>query len=118
MIGGAHARGIAVKLVRVRASQQHIGAAVADQHIRPGAAVEIVIPVGRAAQPTGVAIQGIGAITAIQMIPPSITDQQIVTGTAIELCTVAGQRAAAADTGLRATGPDAHDVLRLVRTFA
>lgn len=41
-----------------------------------------------------------------------------LTGTAIELCTVAGQRAAAADTGLRATGPDAHDVLRLVRTFA
>lgn len=41
-----------------------------------------------------------------------------VTGRAVDLCTVAGQRADAADTTLRATGPDAAAVLRLVRTFA
>ena len=42
----------------------------------------------------------------------------VLTGSAHDLCTVAAQRAAAADTGLQATGPDAADVLRLVRTFA
>jgi uncharacterized protein (TIGR03084 family) len=42
----------------------------------------------------------------------------VLTGTAHELCTVAAQRADAAATGLRATGPDAEDALRLVRTFA
>ena len=42
----------------------------------------------------------------------------VVTGSAHELCTVAGQRADAADTGLRADGPDAAATLRLVRTFA
>lgn len=41
-----------------------------------------------------------------------------VTGSARDLCTVAGQRAAAAETGLRATGPDAAAVLALVRTYA
>jgi hypothetical protein len=42
----------------------------------------------------------------------------VVTGSAHELCTVAGQRARAEETGLVATGPDATDVLELVRTFA
>jgi uncharacterized protein (TIGR03084 family) len=46
------------------------------------------------------------------------TAPTVLQGTAVDLCTVAGQRAAAADTTLRATGPDAEDVLRLVRTFA
>lgn len=41
-----------------------------------------------------------------------------VTGSALDLCTVAGQRADAADTSLRAEGPDAEAVLCLVRTFA
>jgi uncharacterized protein (TIGR03084 family) len=41
-----------------------------------------------------------------------------VTGDALDLCLVAGQRADAADTGLVAEGPDAPDVLALVRTFA
>jgi uncharacterized protein (TIGR03084 family) len=42
----------------------------------------------------------------------------VVRGSAHDLCTVAGQRAAAADTSLRAEGPDGAAVLRLVRTFA
>lgn len=42
----------------------------------------------------------------------------VVTGPAVDLCTVAGQRADAAATALRAEGPDAEAVLRLVRTFA
>lgn len=42
----------------------------------------------------------------------------VVTGPALDLCRVAGQRAVAADTALRATGPDAADVLALMRTFA
>jgi uncharacterized protein (TIGR03084 family) len=42
----------------------------------------------------------------------------VVEGAAVELCEVAGQRADAADTGLRAEGPDAAAVLELVRTFA
>ena len=41
-----------------------------------------------------------------------------ITGTALDLCTVAGQRATAAGTSLRGDGPDADDVLRLMRTFA
>jgi hypothetical protein len=41
-----------------------------------------------------------------------------VRGPATDLCAVAGQRMAAADTALRAEGPDAESVLRLVRTFA
>jgi uncharacterized protein (TIGR03084 family) len=41
-----------------------------------------------------------------------------VLGPAAELCEVAGQRASAADTSLVASGPDAADVLALVRTFA
>ncbi|MCU1368986.1 MAG: wyosine base formation [Ilumatobacteraceae bacterium] len=41
-----------------------------------------------------------------------------ITGTAVDLCTVAGQRGAAAGTSLHGEGPDAHDVLRLMRTFA
>jgi uncharacterized protein (TIGR03084 family) len=40
----------------------------------------------------------------------------VVSGSALELCEVAGQRATA--TTLTADGPDADDVLRLVRTFA
>lgn len=42
----------------------------------------------------------------------------VVTGPALDLCRVAGQRAAAADTALVGTGPDAERVLALVRTFA
>jgi uncharacterized protein (TIGR03084 family) len=42
----------------------------------------------------------------------------VVTGPAVDLCAVAGQRLAAADSALRADGPDADAVLRLVRTFA
>jgi uncharacterized protein (TIGR03084 family) len=42
----------------------------------------------------------------------------VVRGSAADLCEVAGQRAEAAATGLTAEGPDAVDVLRLVRTFA
>jgi uncharacterized protein (TIGR03084 family) len=41
-----------------------------------------------------------------------------ITGSALDLCTVAGQRGSAADTTLRGSGPDADDVLRLMRTFA
>jgi uncharacterized protein (TIGR03084 family) len=41
-----------------------------------------------------------------------------VTGPALDLCLVAGQRADAADTALRADGPDGAAVLELVRTFA
>ncbi len=41
-----------------------------------------------------------------------------ITGPALDLCTVAGQRGSAADTSLHGAGPDADDVLRLVRTFA
>lgn len=42
----------------------------------------------------------------------------VVTGPADDLCRVAGQRSPAADTALSATGPDAADVLALMRTFA
>jgi len=42
----------------------------------------------------------------------------VVRGSAASLCAVAGQRADAVDTGLTAEGPDAGDVLTLVRTFA
>lgn len=42
----------------------------------------------------------------------------LVTGPAHDLCRVAGQRADASETALGATGPDADDVLRLMRTFA
>lgn len=41
-----------------------------------------------------------------------------ITGSALDLCTVAGQRGSAAGTSLRGSGPDADDVLRLMRTFA
>jgi uncharacterized protein (TIGR03084 family) len=42
----------------------------------------------------------------------------VLRGPATDLCEVAGQRADAADTALTAEGPEAADVLRLVRTFA
>ena len=42
----------------------------------------------------------------------------VVRGPARDLCEVAGQRAKVADTSLTAEGPDAVDVLELVRTFA
>jgi uncharacterized protein (TIGR03084 family) len=42
----------------------------------------------------------------------------VVHGPAADLCAVAGQRRRAADTDLTAAGPDAAQVLRLVRTFA
>lgn len=41
-----------------------------------------------------------------------------ITGSALDLCTVAGQRGDAAGTSLHGDGPDAADVLRLMRTFA
>ncbi len=41
-----------------------------------------------------------------------------ISGEALELCLVAGRRLAAADTDLRATGPDAAATLELVRTYA
>src|SRR5690606_32569629 len=42
----------------------------------------------------------------------------VVTGPALDLCRGPGQRATAADSALRATGPDAGPVLALMRTFA
>jgi hypothetical protein len=42
----------------------------------------------------------------------------VVEGDGFELCLVAAQRLTAADTKLEATGPDAADVLDLVRTYA
>jgi hypothetical protein len=42
----------------------------------------------------------------------------VLRGPAADLCAVAGQRAEAPDTRLTAEGPDASDVLELVRTFA
>lgn len=42
----------------------------------------------------------------------------VVRGPAHDLCLVAGQRANATDTALVATGPDADDLLALMRTFA
>jgi uncharacterized protein (TIGR03084 family) len=50
--------------------------------------------------------------------PDGAEPATVVRGSAAELCAVAGQRADASDTGLTADGPDAADVLRLVRTFA
>ena len=44
--------------------------------------------------------------------------ETVVRGTVLELCEVAGQRKKASDTSLTADGPDADDVLELVRTFA
>jgi uncharacterized protein (TIGR03084 family) len=44
--------------------------------------------------------------------------ETVISGPAEGLCLVAGQRAGAAVTSLRGTGPDAEDVLRLMRTFA
>ena len=41
-----------------------------------------------------------------------------ITGPAIELCTVAARRVDPAATSLGGTGPDADDVLALVRTYA
>jgi uncharacterized protein (TIGR03084 family) len=42
----------------------------------------------------------------------------VVHGPAADLCAVAGQRRGASDTDLTAAGPDAEQVLHLVRTFA
>lgn len=42
----------------------------------------------------------------------------VISGSGFELCQVAAQRRSAADTALEGTGPDAHRVLQLVRTFA
>ncbi|MHB8670237.1 MAG: maleylpyruvate isomerase family mycothiol-dependent enzyme [Acidimicrobiales bacterium] len=50
-----------------------------------------------------------------------LPDQPAVTtisGSAIELCSVAARRVRASATSLRAEGPDADDVLELVRTYA
>ena len=46
---------------------------------------------------------------------PALT---VVRGPAVELCEVAAQRGDASETSLVAEGPDASDVLSLVRTFA
>ena len=48
----------------------------------------------------------------------SVPPATVVRGSAAALCEVAGQRVDAADTDLTADGPDAADVLALVRTFA
>jgi uncharacterized protein (TIGR03084 family) len=50
--------------------------------------------------------------------PDGETATTVLQGPAVELCEVAGQRASASDTTLVASGPDAADVLALVRTFA
>jgi uncharacterized protein (TIGR03084 family) len=42
----------------------------------------------------------------------------VITGSGADLCLVAARRVAPAETGLRATGPDADAVLELVRTYA
>ena len=42
----------------------------------------------------------------------------VIRGSAFDLCNVAGQRAIGSDTDLAGTGPDADEVLALVRTFA
>lgn len=74
----------------------------------PGPVVfDLVGPAGDAWRfaPEGGAVGATGRVTT-------------VTGDAVDLCLVAAQRADAADTGLVADGPDAADVLALVRTFA
>ncbi|MCC5951461.1 MAG: maleylpyruvate isomerase family mycothiol-dependent enzyme [Acidimicrobiia bacterium] len=50
--------------------------------------------------------------------PDSGVAATVVSGPAVDLCLVAGRRRAAGDTQLMAEGPDAADVLELVRTFA
>lgn len=49
---------------------------------------------------------------------PTHGECTVVHGRLVDLCRLAGQRADTATTALRADGPDAADVLRLVRTFA
>lgn len=49
---------------------------------------------------------------------PAVPPATVLRGSAAALCEVAGQRADAADLDLSAEGPDAADVLALVRTFA
>lgn len=65
---------------------------------------------------------------AFELTPPAVGapwvlgDPEVATtvvrGPAHDLCRVAGQRAAVPDTALEATGPDAGNVLALMRTFA
>lgn len=50
--------------------------------------------------------------------PEGAPARTVVRGAAADLCEVAGQRADAGTTSLTAEGPDATDVLALVRTFA
>jgi uncharacterized protein (TIGR03084 family) len=56
-----------------------------------------------------------GTVWEFQPDGPAATT---VTGPALDFCLVAARRAAASDTALTATGPDAAAVLDLVRTFA
>ena len=50
--------------------------------------------------------------------PPNGPAATVVRGDGVELCLVAARRLDPADSGLEAEGPDAHDVLALVRTYA
>lgn len=65
-----------------------------------------------------VAFELAGPSGAVWRFLPDGPADTIVRGTAVDLCAVAGQRAQASDTRLTAAGPDALDVLELVRTFA
>jgi uncharacterized protein (TIGR03084 family) len=69
-----------------------------------------------AAGPVAFSLQAPDASTWDFGDPASATT--VITGTALDLCTVAGQRGSASGTSLAGTGPDASDVLRLMRTFA
>ena len=51
------------------------------------------------------------------LVPPE-APATVIRGSAFDLCLVAGRRRAAAETGLKAEGPDAEAVLDLVRTYA
>jgi hypothetical protein len=49
---------------------------------------------------------------------PDVPALTTVSGPAMDLCAVASRRMDASATSLRATGPDASEVLSLVRTYA
>ena len=49
---------------------------------------------------------------------PDTTPATLIEGDGAELCLVAARRVAADETSLRGSGPDAHAVLELVRTYA
>ncbi len=49
---------------------------------------------------------------------PDEASVTVIEGPALDLCTVAARRIPASDTTLRGTGPDADEVLSLIRTYA